>query len=297
MLAIVIPYYKLTFFKETLDSLKNQTDKRFKVYIGDDESSENLYSLLGDYKGKFKYIYHRFKKNLGSTSLVQQWGRCIKMIGDEKWIMILGDDDVLEKNVIKFFYESLLDIEKNKISVVRFATRKINKKGICTSNVYYHPKIELATDFLFRDTRSSLSEYVFNRKQVNSIGFKDFPLGWYSDILAVLEFSNFQKIFTINNAIVDIRISNLSISGNQNNLKLKFKSKFEFYYYLLNKKVKYFTFTQANILKERLINCYLNDKRNFILFLKITKFYITNFLIKEYILFVDKIIWSLINKK
>lgn len=46
MLAIIIPYYKLRFFEATLESLANQTDKRFKVYIGDDASPENLADLL-----------------------------------------------------------------------------------------------------------------------------------------------------------------------------------------------------------------------------------------------------------
>ena len=41
MLAIVIPYYKLTFFEATLQSLADQTDKRFMVYIGDDASLES----------------------------------------------------------------------------------------------------------------------------------------------------------------------------------------------------------------------------------------------------------------
>ena len=40
MLAIIIPYFKLTFFEETLKSLASQTSKRFKVYIGDDASPE-----------------------------------------------------------------------------------------------------------------------------------------------------------------------------------------------------------------------------------------------------------------
>lgn len=40
MLAIVIPYYKINYFEETLKSLSNQTDKKFKVYIGND-ASEN----------------------------------------------------------------------------------------------------------------------------------------------------------------------------------------------------------------------------------------------------------------
>ncbi len=33
MLAIVIPYYKLTFFEYTLQSLAKQTNQRFKVYV------------------------------------------------------------------------------------------------------------------------------------------------------------------------------------------------------------------------------------------------------------------------
>jgi hypothetical protein len=41
MLAIVIPYYKRTFFEETLQSLAKQTDKRFVVYVGDDAGQED----------------------------------------------------------------------------------------------------------------------------------------------------------------------------------------------------------------------------------------------------------------
>jgi hypothetical protein len=40
MLAIVIPYYKIRFFEATLQSVAIQTDKRFKVYIGNDASDE-----------------------------------------------------------------------------------------------------------------------------------------------------------------------------------------------------------------------------------------------------------------
>ena len=90
MLAIVIPYYKLTFFEASLQSLDNQTDKRFKVYIGDDTSSENPVNLLEKYKGKFDFVYHRFEENLGGVSLVKQWERCIALSGDEEWVIILG---------------------------------------------------------------------------------------------------------------------------------------------------------------------------------------------------------------
>ncbi len=71
MLGIVIPFYKLTNFEATLESLANQTDQGFKVYIGDDASLENPVELLEKYKGKFDFVYHRFETNLGGISLVK----------------------------------------------------------------------------------------------------------------------------------------------------------------------------------------------------------------------------------
>ena len=106
MLAIIIPFFKPTFFEATLQSLANQTDKRFKVYIGDDASPEDCYALLQKFEGQFDFIYHRFETNLGGISLTQQWERCIALSGDEEWLMILGDDDVLGENVVEEFYKN-----------------------------------------------------------------------------------------------------------------------------------------------------------------------------------------------
>lgn len=295
MLAIIIPYYKLTFFEATLQSLANQTDQRFTVYIGDDASPENPSGLLEKYRGKFDFVYHRFETNLGGTSLTQQWERCIALAGNEEWIMILGDDDVLGENVVEAFYENLDEV-KLVSTVVRFATCKIDRKGEETSVVYSHPKIEKVTDFLFRNTRSSLSEYAFDKKEVSKIGFKDFPLAWYSDVLAVLEFSNFKDIFSINEAIVYVRITDLSISGKKDNNKLKSKAKFEFYYYLVTKKIQYFSSVEKKELFFMLNKCYVNNKREYGLFIKISTIYFHKFLIKEYFSFIQLIILKSLKK-
>ena len=39
--------------------------------------------------------------------------------------MILGDDDVLGKNVVEAFYENLAEIESESVNVVRFATQSL----------------------------------------------------------------------------------------------------------------------------------------------------------------------------
>ena len=60
MLAIVIPYYKKTFFRETMESIAAQTCKDFVLYIGDDASPENPKEILEEYKDKIQIVYHRF---------------------------------------------------------------------------------------------------------------------------------------------------------------------------------------------------------------------------------------------
>ena len=292
MLAIVIPYYKLTFFEETLQSLANQTDKRFKIYIGNDASPENPSDLLRKFKKKFNFVYSRFETNLGSVSLVQQWERCIALSEEEEWIMILGDDDVLGNNVVENFYKNLKEIKLN-YNVVRFASCKIDREGIETSSIYHNPKIGSATDIIFKGVRSSLSEYVFTRNKIVNIGFKDFPLAWYSDVLAALEFSDFKNVFSINEAVVYIRISNLSISGNRYNNELKSNAKFYFYSYLLNNKLNEFSNNEKDELFYSLNKCYINNKRELVFLFKITKLYIAKFLPKELIKFYFSILFGL----
>lgn len=294
MLAIVVPFYKHTFFEDTLQSLAAQTCQDFKVYIGDDASPNSPIDLLEQFGGQFDFVYHRFETNLGGFSLTQQWKRCIDLSGDEEWLMILGDDDVLDKNVIEEFYKNIIEVKEQRIDVIRFSTQKIDEHGSAFSDVYFHPKTESATDFLFRKTRSSLSEYVFKKRKVVKIGFKNFSLGWFSDVLAVLEFSDFGAVFTINESLVFIRISNDSISGKQDNFKLKSSATFDFYYYLLKNKNQIFDKLQNKELKKCICKAYLNDKKHVLNFLKIFWLYMTRGWVNEYFSFIKAMFLNLL---
>lgn len=250
MLAIVIPYYNFYFFKETLDSLAYQTNKKFKVYIGNDASKIDPLSLLKQYENKFDLVYKKFENNLGGVSLVKQWERCIEMIGNEEWIQILGDDDVVNPNFVSAFYDNIEDIKSKNIDVVRFASRYIDKnnKPLKEYSDFFHPKIELATDSFFRNfkgnSRSSLSEHIFKREIYEKCSFFEYPLAWYSDDRAWLDFSNFKNIYTINDAIVSVRVSDVSITGQNSNHILKNKARYLFFKYLINEKLSHFNRNQ-----------------------------------------------------
>lgn len=279
-LAIVIPYYKIDFFKETLDSLANQTNKNFKVYIGNDASPNNPSELLSKYENDFDFEYFGFQENLGGKSLVNQWHRCIDLAKEEEWLMILCDDDTITTNYIEAFHNNINDISSAKVAVVRYASQVIDEKNKSLSVEINHPKIENAVDFLFRKlkggTRSTLSEYIFKRKIVHEIRFKNLPLAWYSDLLGVLEFSHFGNIYTINEALLKFRLSGINITSKTDDHILKNEATFQFYYYLLTDKKSHFNKEQSAILIDKLEKTILDNKKNVNFWIKTLNLYLTN---------------------
>lgn len=260
MLAIVIPYYKKLFFKQTLDSLVNQTNKNFRVYIGNDNSPEDPSSIIEEYKSKLNLIYKSFNNNLGKKSLVKHWDRCLGLTNNEKWINILGDDDVYESNVVEMFYLKIEEVEKNEATVIRFASTKINELSQNISDIYYHPILENSSEFLFRKTRSSLSEYFFKKEKLFHIGIRNYPLAWCSDKMLVFEVSRSSKIYTINEAHLKIRISYQSISGSDKFSVPKKKAEYKYYFDLLNFYHLDFSSDQKSKIKTKLKNLYFNNK-------------------------------------
>ncbi|WP_083932905.1 glycosyltransferase family 2 protein [Gillisia sp. CAL575] len=292
MLAIVIPYFKLEFFEECLSSLAAQTNKNFKVYIGNDASPDNPKPLLENFNNRFVFEYKEFSENLGNTSLVSQWHRCIEMVADENWILILGDDDVLGKNVVESFYKNLEEVEGKCIQVIRYSSQVIDANSKNISGVHKHPEIESSQEFLKRklkgSTRSSLSEYCFKKNSILEIKFKEFPLAWYSDLLAVLEVSNFQRIFSINQAIVYFRLSGNNITSRTDNLTSKNNATFDFYYYILEKYDFRLDPELNNLLLDHLEKTFLDNKKRMFRWIVFTRFYFKNKYFKRYINFIGK---------
>ena len=106
-----------------MQSLASQTNKHFHVYIGDDASATSPTTLLERFQGQFSFSYYRFQSNLGGTSLVKQWNRCLDLVKNETWLQILGDDDTISSNLVQSFYDHLEAVENENCSVIRFASR------------------------------------------------------------------------------------------------------------------------------------------------------------------------------
>ena len=249
-LAIVIPYYKIVFFEETLKSVASQTDKRFTLYIGNDASPDNPFPLIKKYFPEENYNYFDYKENLGGKNLSMQWERILENV-EEEWFQILGDDDVISENFVEEFYKMLPEIIHKDCNVVKFSQCWINENGeTITDFTEYDQLIDPADNIgykIMKAQRSSLSEHIFRKKQYLKFNFKKFPLAWATDDVAVLEFSERKYIYFIKHSKVFVRFSNENISGITYNQLEKKNAKIASEKYLIKKHYK--NLTKESLLK------------------------------------------------
>ncbi len=219
-LAIVIPYYKIKFFREALLSIKAQTNQFFKLYIGDDCSTDNPLKIIEEIFGsgwEENIQYNYFDDNLGQISLTKQWERSIDLCRGEKYIWLFGDDDIMAEDAVERFYKFIEG--KAEIDLMRFNVQMIDNSGQLISNMAEQPPLETAYDFLIKRLKikslSTACEYIFSKKiYVAKKGFVEFPIGWASDDATWINFGEENGIYTIPGKPVSWRFGGNSISSN-----------------------------------------------------------------------------------
>lgn len=255
-LAIVVPYYKLTYFEDVLQSLLKQTDSRYNLYIGNDCSPENPDFLIKKYSNIISN-YKKFDTNIGGQQLTKQWERCIdELIQNEEWIMLLCDDDILDNNAVCEFY-NLIDNKPINENVIKYATRIVNEDNSQIlsehTNNDYENSLEYLTQKILNRKRSTLSEHIFKSETYRKIRFKEFELAFGSDDVAWVDFTNGENYICINNAFVNYRKSVLSISNNQDNIlkSRKIKGIIDSYTYILKNYYKKMSPYQRKVVCKR----------------------------------------------
>ncbi len=216
-LAIVIPLYKSYFLSEALESIANQTNKQFTVYIGDDCSPEYLYHIVKKYETKIRIVYKRFDENLGGRDLVAQWNRCIELVGEEEWIWLFSDDDLMDNKCVENFYQTIY-IHPD-FDLFHFNVQFIDENNNKTQDIDPYPVVLRSEDFLDRrlheKINSTVVEYIFRKSHFLELGgFQKFDLAWGTDDATWIKLGNEKGIKNIDNSLVFWRKSIYNISPN-----------------------------------------------------------------------------------
>lgn len=263
MLTIVITYYNIQYFEQTLGALAAQTDKRFVVFVGNDASPDDPSALLEQYKDKLNIKYLPFSQNLGGTDLTLQWKRCLDYV-DTEWFMILGDDDMLSPGAISGFYETIQEAPEAR--VLRYDMTIVDGNNHPQSGMISYKELVSATEFIYKrarnEVRSSLGEYIFRTEDYRNKGIASYPKAFYSDNMMVLQYANFGVIQPVNQGYAIIRISENSFSGNKANADALVRAGYLFYTELMTRYAAYFTPKQHVMFAEYVLAGYLSGKRN-----------------------------------
>jgi glycosyltransferase involved in cell wall biosynthesis len=231
-LGIVIPAYKSRFLRQALESIAQQTDNRFRVYVGDDASPDDLKKICDDFADRLDLLYTRFSENLGQNSLVAHWNRCIRR-SSEPWVWLFCDDDLMEPKCAEMFYKTI-DRAKDTLRVLRFNTLTIDDDDEVIRINPPHPLLESGAQFIYHRLRgerqSFVSEYIFSRKSyIDNNGMIEFPIAWCSDDASWLAFSDGKDITTIQDALVYWRrgVYNITPAGTKHQTP-RIEAAFEF---------------------------------------------------------------------
>lgn len=198
-LAFVIPAWKSLYFRETLDSFVRQTDRRFRIYVGDDASPENLKEIVDEYRESLDIVYRRFPENLGGRDLTAHWLRCLGMVEDEEYVSIFSDDDVLSDNAVHMFHEAeSLNPGHN---VYHWNLSFIDAQGKnCAEPGRYPEKMDVREFYrrLYGDHSidARMPDFIFRTSALKEKGFVKFDLAYRTDNATVMSLARNDGIFS-----------------------------------------------------------------------------------------------------
>lgn len=218
-IAVVIPFFKTRYLEALLASLSHQTDRRFNVYIGNDNSPEDPLPILEKFRDSLPIRYRHYPDNLGHICPTRQWNRCLALVGDEDWVWMLPDDDLVSDNCIEEFYKALPEVQEGAINVLTIPATIVNADGRSISQLIINPRIQTNYQFYLRQlkgeaTGSSLGENIFRRSALlDAGGFISFPRAWGSDHATILRTSANSHIYCLQNSRFGFRQSGINISS------------------------------------------------------------------------------------
>lgn len=215
--TILIPAYKDSFLKETLESLLKQTYDNYSIVIIDDASPYNLKQIVDDFLTD-KIRYYRNEVNIGGTDLVKNWNKALTYADGD--LVVLGSDDDLYHPE---FIESLVALSEKypQLDIFHCRVGVIDESG---NPIFWGSSVaeyETDIDFVYQraiNRRTQLiSDFMFRRRALEQIGgFVNYPKAWYSDEMTVYRLAKDKGIACSQETLFYWRSSTRNISSMNN---------------------------------------------------------------------------------
>jgi glycosyltransferase involved in cell wall biosynthesis len=214
--SFVLPAYKAAFLREAIDSILAQSYADFELIIVNDQSPEDLTSIVNSYQDD-RIQYYVNAQNLGGHDLVAQWNHCITY-ATGKYLILASDDDVYHPQYLEKM-DTLVD-KYPEVEVFRPRVQYINSRGdVLKQDIEleeYMSLISFSHLWIHRQLLKGIPFYIFSRQALVDLGgFVNYPSAWYSDDATVMQLGG-KGIVVHNEILFSFRNSGINITSTWN---------------------------------------------------------------------------------
>lgn len=223
--SILIPAYKAKFLKECIDSILKQTYTSLEVIIVNDDSPEDIDTIVDSYKDN-RIKYYKNKKNCGAINVVDNWNKCLGYATGD-YVICMGDDDKMLPNCLEE-YNKLIDKYPG-IGLLHGWTELIDEKSVPFAMTTLRGDYESAMSLCWHRWMGAyrlqfIGDFCFERDWIlKKGGFFKLPLAWSSDDISALIAASKNGVANTQKVVFQYRESRYTIS-NTGNEKIKLKA-------------------------------------------------------------------------
>jgi glycosyltransferase involved in cell wall biosynthesis len=182
--TISIPTYKASFLKECIDSILVQSYSNFELVILNDDSPENIDTIISAYDDK-RIRYYKNEKNVGAVNVVNNWNKLLEYAQGD-YLLCMGDDDKLLPNCLEE-YNKLIE-QYPRLDVYHARTLMIDENssicGIQEERPEYESVYSMIWHTLYKNRLQFIGDFLYRTSALRKNGgFYALPLAWESDYI------------------------------------------------------------------------------------------------------------------
>lgn len=215
LVSVGIPAYKALYLKEAIQSVLNQDYKNIELIIVNDNSPEDLDNIVLSFNDE-RINYYTNNENLGKTSIVLNWNKCLSYAKGDFFTLIC-DDDLMKKD----FISTMIELAEKNPSCNVFSCGRIIINSINHSFIGKTKELPTNEDYntFLKETikgnrKHTISEFFYRTEYIKrKKGYKVYPAGYYADDASILNFTNDGGIVRTNKKLIIFRKSAINISS------------------------------------------------------------------------------------
>ena len=211
--SVTIPAFKARFFKESIESVLAQTYNDYELIIVNDDSPEDLDSIVSLFNDS-RIRYYKNDKGFGGYHLVQNWNKCLEYCTGD-YMICMGDDDKLLPQCLEEYVKLIMQFPG--LNVYHAWTQIIDGKSHITTMTPDRGLLESTYSIMWhrlKGRRQFIGDYLFKVDHLREMGgFYFLPYAWGSDDITVWRAAAKGGIANGQKPMFQFRVSALQISN------------------------------------------------------------------------------------